>query len=164
MKRRTRRDTVVSTETLELRALLATANFAAGTLTITTNANNDNVGLTVIGGNIWMNNAPIFGQDNLLPLANVSTLLISQQDPAAAQASTYDQFMAYTGPFEINGDRIRHFVEVSSLEAWTGTIQERWYKISGDRLELLTAALSVGNDAPVGRLAWTRVERAVFPT
>jgi hypothetical protein len=81
----------------------------------------------------------------------------------AAKASTYDQFMAYSGPFEVTGDRIRHFVEVSSLEVWTGTIQERWFKIDGDRLELLTQALSVGTDAPVGRLVWTRVERSSFP-
>ena len=81
----------------------------------------------------------------------------------AAKASTYDQFMAYSGPFEVTGDRIRHFVEVSSLEVWTGTIQERWFKIDGDRLELLTQALSVGSDAPVGRLVWTRVERSSFP-
>jgi hypothetical protein len=81
----------------------------------------------------------------------------------AAKASTYDQFMAYTGPFEITGDKIRHFVEVSSLEVWTGTFQERWFKIDGDRLELLTQALSVGRDAPVGRLVWTRVSSAAFP-
>lgn len=81
----------------------------------------------------------------------------------AAKASTYDQFMAYSGPFEVNGDRIRHFVEVSALEVWTGTIQERWFKIDGDRLELLTQALSVGSEAPVGRLAWHRVKQAAFP-
>ncbi len=83
---------------------------------------------------------------------------------AAAKASSYDQYMAYTGPYEINGDCIRHFVEVSSLEVWTGTIQERWFKLDGDRLELLTQALSVGNDAPVGRLAWRRVNEARFPS
>lgn len=81
----------------------------------------------------------------------------------AAKKSTYDQFMAYSGPFEINGDKIRHFVEVSSLEVWIGTFQERWFKIDGDRLELLTQALSVGNDAPVGRLVWTRVTSSSFP-
>jgi len=81
----------------------------------------------------------------------------------AAKASTYDQFMAYSGPFEVNGDRIRHFVDVSALEVWTGTIQERWFKIDGDRLELLTQALSVGSEAPVGRLVWHRVKQAVFP-
>ena len=83
---------------------------------------------------------------------------------AAATASSYDQFMAYSGPYQVMGDKIRHFVEVSSLEVWTGTFQERWFKIDGDRLELLTAALAVGSDAPVGRLVWTRVERATFPS
>ncbi len=82
---------------------------------------------------------------------------------AAAQASSYDQYMAYSGPYEVNGDKIRHFVEVSSLEAWTGTFQERWFKIDGDQLDLLTASLAIGTDAPVGRLSWRRVERAVFP-
>lgn len=81
----------------------------------------------------------------------------------AARASSYDQYMAYTGPYEVTGDRIRHFVEVSSLEAWTGTVQERWFKIDGDRLEILTAGLAVGNEAPVGRLVWHRVSQAVFP-
>jgi hypothetical protein len=78
----------------------------------------------------------------------------------AAEASNYDQFMAYTGGFEVTGDKITHFVEVSSLEVWIGTVQERWFKIDGDRLELLTAPLSVGSDAPVGRLTWHRVSRS----
>jgi len=79
----------------------------------------------------------------------------------AALTSSYDQFMAYTGPFEVRGDKIVHRVEVSSLEAWIGTVQERWYKIDGNRLELLTAPLSVGSDAPVARLAWTRAPSAM---
>jgi hypothetical protein len=78
----------------------------------------------------------------------------------AAAASNYDQFMAYTGPFEVHGDKISHSVEVSSLEAWIGSVQERWFKIDGDRLDLLTAPLSVGSDAPVGRLTWRRVSRS----
>jgi hypothetical protein len=78
----------------------------------------------------------------------------------AALTSTYDQFMAYTGPFVAEGDKITHYVEVSSLEIWIGTVQERWYKVDGDRLELLTAPLSVGSDAPVGRLTWSRARRS----
>jgi hypothetical protein len=78
----------------------------------------------------------------------------------AAQDNSYDQFMAYTGPFEVRGDQITHFVEVSSLAVWIGTVQERWFKIDGDRLELLTAPLSVGSDAPVGRLVWHRDKSA----
>lgn len=78
----------------------------------------------------------------------------------AGDVSNYDQFMAYTGPFEVNGDKIVHRVEVSSLEAFVGSVQERWFKIDGDRLELLTQPLSVGSDAPVARLAWHRVTSA----
>jgi hypothetical protein len=78
----------------------------------------------------------------------------------AGGASNYDQYMAYTGPFEVNGDKIVHRVEVSSLEAFVGSVQERWFKIDGDRLELLTQPLAVGSDAPVGRLTWHRVTRS----
>jgi len=77
----------------------------------------------------------------------------------AGGESNYDQYMAYTGPFEVSGDKIVHYVEVSSLEAFVGSVQERWFKIDGERLELLTQPLSVGSDAPVGRLTWHRVTR-----
>lgn len=78
----------------------------------------------------------------------------------AAKASSYDHFMAYTGPFEVSGDKVTHSVEVSSLEAFIGSVQERWFKIDGDQLDLLTAPLAVGSDAPVGRLVWHRVTKA----
>ena len=65
-------------------------------------------------------------------------------------------FMAYSGPFEVEGDRILHQVEVSALAAWIGTVQERWFKLDGDRLELLTTPLAVAGEAPVARLSWTR--------
>ena len=81
----------------------------------------------------------------------------------AAQVSNYDQFMAYSGPFEVLGDKITHSVEVSSLEAFIGSIQERWFKIDGDRLDLLTAPLAVGSDASVGRLVWHRVTNTNRP-
>jgi hypothetical protein len=82
---------------------------------------------------------------------------------SAAEASSYDHFMAYTGPFEVNGDKLTHSVEVSSLEAFIGSVQERWFKIDGDRLDLLTAPLAVGRDAPVGRLVWHRVTNTNQP-
>ena len=71
-----------------------------------------------------------------------------------------DRFMAYSGPFRIEGDRVLHWVEVSSLPVWIGTVQERWFKIDGDRLTLLTTPLAVGDEAPVGRLVWHRVADA----
>jgi hypothetical protein len=75
----------------------------------------------------------------------------------AGRATHYDQFMAYSGPFEVQGDRILHRVAVASMDAWTGTLQERWFKIDGDVLTLLTAPLNVGSDTPTGYLVWERV-------
>jgi hypothetical protein len=76
---------------------------------------------------------------------------------AQREAGGFDEFMAYCGRYEVKDDRIRHSVEVSSLEAWTGTVQERSYEIEGDELTLLTVPLMVGTDAPTGYLVWERV-------
>jgi hypothetical protein len=76
----------------------------------------------------------------------------------AAETSSYDEFTAYTGPYEVMGDRVVHHVEVASLEALVGSRQERWWKVDGERLELLTAPLDVAGDVPVGRLVWHRVK------
>jgi len=80
------------------------------------------------------------------------------QDLSKAETATrWDSFMAYSGPYRIEGDRILHDVEVSSLAVWIGTVQERWYKIDGEQLTLVTTPLAVGESAPVGRLVWRRV-------
>jgi len=88
-------------------------------------------------------------------------------DPDLSRAETapsWDAFMAYSGAYRVEGDRILHDVEVSSLAVWIGTVQERWFKIDGDRLHLLTAPLAVGESAPVGRLVWTRVRGTAQPS
>lgn len=89
--------------------------------------------------------------------------VVGEDLASAAETSSYDQFMAYCGGYRVLGDKITHRVEVASLEVWIGTLQERWFKIDGDRLELLTAPLSVGGDAPVGRLVWERSTQADLP-
>ena len=86
---------------------------------------------------------------------------VSQDLAQAETAPAWDAFMAYSGPYRVEGDRIVHDVEVSSLAVWIGTVQERWFKIDGDALILHTAPLSVGETAPVGRLVWRRVGAGV---
>jgi len=72
----------------------------------------------------------------------------------------YDNFMAYCGPYDVEEDRIRHYVEVSSLEAWTGTDQERRLDIQDDVLSLVTMPHVEGGDAPTARLEWRRMKSA----
>jgi len=108
-----------------------------------------------------------YNEDGYMSSAFMSAGRAGEDGADLAQAATrngYDQFMAYCGGFSVEGDKIRHRVEVSSLEVWIGTIQERWFKLDGDRLELLTAPLSVGSDAPVGRLVWERTTQALLPS
>jgi len=76
----------------------------------------------------------------------------------ASVAQNYDAFMSYCGPYEVDGDRIVHRVAMSSLEAWTGTLQERSFEIVGDTLTLETMPLVVGEASPVGRLIWRRLQ------
>ncbi|WP_028229486.1 lipocalin-like domain-containing protein [Paraburkholderia ferrariae] len=47
--------------------------------------------------------------------------------------------MAYTGRYRIDGDRLITKVDSSWNEAWSGSEQERFYKLDGDTLEITTA-------------------------
>jgi hypothetical protein len=46
--------------------------------------------------------------------------------------------MSYAGRFEVRGDQVFHFVDVSANEIWTGTEQQRRCRIDGDTLALTT--------------------------
>lgn len=107
-----------------------------------------------------------YNDDGFMSAAFMSArrALASESDLArAAESSSYDEFTAYSGPFEVIGDRVVHQVEVASLEALVGSRQERWWKVDGARLELLTAPLDVAGDVPVGRLVWRRARHAPPP-
>ena len=75
----------------------------------------------------------------------------------AGATQSYDSFMSYCGPYEVRGDQILHRVSMSSLQAWTGTIQERRFEINGDQLILETLPLVVGDASPTARLLWLRL-------
>ena len=74
----------------------------------------------------------------------------------AGSAANYDAFMSYSGPYEVDGDRVIHHVEVSSLQVWTGTIQERVFQVEGDCLSLVTMPLQVASESPTAHLIWSR--------
>ncbi|MAI78406.1 MAG: hypothetical protein CL917_05680 [Deltaproteobacteria bacterium] len=82
----------------------------------------------------------------------------SEVDLAKAGANlSYDAFMSYCGPYEVSGEKIVHHVRMSSLEAWTGTVQERRFRIENETLNLETLPLVVGEGSPIGRLTWQRL-------
>ena len=73
-----------------------------------------------------------------------------------AKGVNFDAFNAYCGPYEVKDDRVVHHVEVASLPQFTGTDQERLFRVDGDQLVLETVPLQISSEAPVGLLVWQR--------
>ena len=61
--------------------------------------------------------------------------------------------MAYTGRYRLEGNRFIVKVDSSWNEAWNGTEQERFYKLDGDALEVMTnwMANPLVLGSPIGR-------------
>jgi len=55
------------------------------------------------------------------------------------RAGLYNSLVAYTGRYRIDGDKWITTLDVSSNPAWVGTEQTRSFKVSGDRLQEMTA-------------------------
>ena len=60
-------------------------------------------------------------------------------DSVEQKAELFRTMMAYTGIYRLDGDKFINRIDVSWNEAWTGTDQERFYRLNGDRLEIITA-------------------------
>lgn len=79
-------------------------------------------------------------------------LLGSEAERAGAAAS----YMSYAGRFVLEGDRIRHLVEISLFPNWVGTLQERIVELRGDALVLRTDPIQLGGRVSVARMTWSR--------
>lgn len=71
----------------------------------------------------------------------------------------FNGMAAYAGTYTIEGDQVSHHVDVSWIEAWTGTTQVRRFRIEGNSLHIRSVAAP---DPIDGRFSsstavWTRV-------
>lgn len=71
----------------------------------------------------------------------------------------FNSMIAYGGTFKVEGDRITHNVDISWNENWTGTTQERRFRVEGSRL-IITQDPQVGPDGrrTTAVLTWERVK------
>jgi Lipocalin-like domain len=79
----------------------------------------------------------------------------------AEKAALFDGGAAYAGTYAVDADVVRHYVDISWNQAWTGTTQVRHFKIVGDTLHVSSVP---DKNLLDGRLSssiavWTRVER-----
>ena len=68
--------------------------------------------------------------------------------------------ISYSGIYRLEADKFTTKVDISWNEAWTGTEQVRFYKLEGDRLDIISAwapAVAIpGNPMTRGILTWER--------
>lgn len=82
-----------------------------------------------------------------------SDILRRTTEEAAEATRTY---LSYSGTFEVLPDRVIHHVELSLFPNWSGTVQERYYLLRGDELQLSTAPLLPETARPRAHLVWER--------
>ena len=78
------------------------------------------------------------------------------------RAALLRTMFAYTGIYRLEGDKFVTKVDVSWNEAWTGTEQTRFYKMDGNRLDIISAwapsGVIPGRPIVRGILTWERVK------
>lgn len=77
----------------------------------------------------------------------------------AERAEAFASFVAYGGPFAVEGNIVVHDVEMSLFPNWVGTIQRRrWELDEADRsLTLTSPPVTVGGATRIQRVTWERV-------
>jgi hypothetical protein len=66
-------------------------------------------------------------------------------------------YIAYAGPYTVEGDTVTHHVEVSLFPNWLGTAQLRYHERKGDMLTLRTPPISSGGGTVAVQLIWKKV-------
>jgi hypothetical protein len=66
-------------------------------------------------------------------------------------------YIAYAGPYTVEGNTVTHHVEVSLFPNWLGTAQLRYHKREGDTLILRTPPIPSGDGVVAVQLTWHKV-------
>jgi Lipocalin-like domain len=91
------------------------------------------------------------------PRLGTSDLLAGSDEQLAAAART---FISYAGRYSVEGELVRHAVDVSLFPDWAGGIQERRFRFEGHTLELSTDPIPWGGKERTAVLVWERIPHA----
>ena len=74
------------------------------------------------------------------------------------RALAFSSFIAYGGPYEIDGDIVSHHVDTSLFPNWIGTVQRRRWELdeTGRWLTLTSPPVTLGGATRIHRLVWER--------
>lgn len=67
-----------------------------------------------------------------------------------------ETFLAYCGPYDFEGDKVIHHIEICSFPNWSGVDQERLVDLGENRLTLSTPPVLMQGKQQTGHLIWER--------
>ena len=73
------------------------------------------------------------------------------------QAEAFRTFVAYAGRYTLDGDKVIHHVEISSIQDWVGMDLIRSIKFAGERIVLATSPTLDGGKIQTFVLIWQRL-------
>jgi hypothetical protein len=76
------------------------------------------------------------------------------------QAEAFKTFLAYAGTYRLDGDKVTHHVEVSSIQNYVDKDLIRSVKFKDDRIILLTTPTRVNGKMQTIELIWQRLAAA----
>jgi Lipocalin-like domain len=77
--------------------------------------------------------------------------------PLEEQAEAFNTFLAYAGRYTLSGDKVTHYVEISSIQNYVGRELVRSVKFEGDQITLVTPPTSVNGKIQILELIWHRL-------
>jgi hypothetical protein len=73
------------------------------------------------------------------------------------QAEAFKTFFAYAGRYVVNGDKVTHHVEISSIQNYVGKDLVRSVAFRGDQIILITPLTRIDGKMQTVELIWQRV-------
>ena len=73
------------------------------------------------------------------------------------QAEAFKTFLAYGGRYRLNGDKVIHSIEISSIQNFVNKELVRTVKFQGDQIILVTPPTMVNGKMQIIELVWQRL-------
>jgi hypothetical protein len=73
------------------------------------------------------------------------------------QAEAFKTFLAYAGRYALNGDKVTHYIEISSIQNYVNKDLVRSVKFHGDQITLVTPPTPVNGKVQTVELIWQRL-------
>lgn len=93
-----------------------------------------------------------YGGRKLLPLGAKSPALLEEQ------AEAFKTFLAYGGRYKLNGDKVIHSIEISSIQNYVDRELVRSVKFQDDQMLLITPPTMVNGKLQAVELTWRRLQ------